>query len=321
MSIPTWLVALAVIPPFLIFAWYLVHARRDSRYLMLALLVALVYGMAIESLALHTTHDYDYADLWLMFGAPPDWVPYTIGVCWACLFYVVGRTSDALGLPWWQRPFFDGALAMTIDLMLDPVMSATRFTPNTVLPCMQETGPLSGGLELWVWCVPPDDPTPLFFSVPTANFLGWFTVITMLSFTVRAGRQWGKGETRGALHQAAMLVGLGVLAIGMDALVGQLSRIPGSSGPAAEWTALAVVVALPWLLILTQRRHLRFDTPFSWGRVAWPAYAYASWGVLFYAMGIAGASGLAGTLLMTAVIAEGILLLLMPSLGTFRRRA
>ncbi len=318
MDIAPWLVLLAVVPPFAIFAWYLVRAGRASRYQLITLLVAVAYGMTVETLALHTTHDYDYANLWLMLGSRPDWVPWTIGICWACILYVVMRTSDALGLPWWQRPLYDGASAMTIDLMLDPVMSAARFVPNTVLPCMEEPGALEGGLQLWIWCVPPEFPTPLFLTVPVTNFLGWFAVIATLSFTVRLGARRWRGEERGPAGQVLLLLGMAALAIALDAGVGRIGAwVHG--GPTTEWLSLGAVVALPFALVLLQRRTLRFDTPVSLGLLAWPTYAYLSWGSLFFLRRIDARDWPMAALLMAGTIAAGVLMLLMPSLGALRR--
>ena len=62
MDLPVWLVALAVIPPLVIFFYYVGRSARVSRYQAVALFAAFAYGMGVEALALHTTHDYDYAN-------------------------------------------------------------------------------------------------------------------------------------------------------------------------------------------------------------------------------------------------------------------
>lgn len=317
MDLSAWLVALAVLPPLALFAWYVVRAKRVSRYQAVALFAAFAYGMTVESLALHTSHDYDYANLWLMFGRRPDWVPVTIGVCWAAILYVVMRTSDALRLPWWQRPFFDGATAMTIDLMLDPVMSSTRAVANTLMPCMDEGGPLRGGLSLWTWCEPLGTPTAYWFSVPVSNFLGWFIVITTLSCTVRLGERYFRGAERPLRGQVVLLLLMAAFAIGLDAAIGKVSGLTGSS-VALEYRTLAFVMALPFVLVLVQWRTVEFRNPFEPGLLAWPLYAYATWGALFYLRRIDAASWPSAALQMAATIGLGACLLLMPYLGALR---
>lgn len=318
MDLPAWLVALAVLPPFAIFVWYLVRAAKVSRYQAVALFAAFAYGMSVEALALHTTHDYDYANLWLMFGRRPDWVPVTIGICWASILYVVMRTSDALGLPWWQRPFYDGATAMTLDLVIDPVMSSTRAVANTLLPCMDETGPLRGGLSLWTWCEPTGATVAYWFSVPVSNFLGWFIVITTLSCTVRLGERYFRGAERPLHGQVVLLLLMAAFAIGLDAGVAKIFGITGS-GLTAEYTALAIAVALPFAMVLLQRRTVRLDNPFSPGLLAWPVYAYLTWGSLYYVERIGAAAWPGEAVLMAATIATGMLMLLLPYLGRLRR--
>lgn len=319
MDLPAWLVSIAVVPPVLIFAWYVVRASRVSRYQAVALFAAFIYGMTVETLALHTTHDYDYANLWLMFGRRPDWVPVTIGVCWAAILYVVMRTSDALNLPSWQRPFFDGATAMTIDLMLDPVMSSTRTVSNMFLPCMDETGPLRGGLSLWTWCEPVSAQIAYWFTVPISNFLGWFIVITTLSFTVRLGERHLRGAQRSLLGQAVLLLLMAALAIGLDAVVGKTTGVLAPS-MIRDRITLALVIMMPFALVLTQRGTLNFRNAFAPGLLAWPAYAYVTWGGLYFVTGIGASEWPAEAALMIATIAAGVLLLLMPYLGTFTQR-
>lgn len=319
MDLPVWLVALAVLPPLVIFFYYVARAARVSRYQAVALFAAFAYGMGVEALALHTTHDYDYANLWLMFGRRPDWVPVAIGVSWSAILYVAMRTSDALGLPWWQRPFYDGAMAMTIDLVLDPVMSTTRTVANVSLPCMDDSGPLRGGLSLWTWCEPAGAQVAYWYTVPISNFLGWFIVITTLSCTVRLGQRYFRGDERALGAQVMLLLGMAVFAIGLDAGVAKVFGISGS-GMTAERVTLGIVVALPFALVLLQRRSLHFGNPFSAGLLAWPFYAYATWGTLFFVQRIDGAEWPGGAVLMVATIGTGLLMQLMPYVGTFTRR-
>jgi hypothetical protein len=317
---PFWAVFLAVVPPLILGVWYQIRAIRISRYEGLSFFVAFLFGMTIEALALHTTNDYDYANLWLMFGKPPDWVPYTIGVCWASIMYVAMRTSDALGLPWWQRPLFDGAAAMTMDLLLDPVMSATKIVPNQMAHCIALPGKPIGGLSLWTWCVTPASHTAMWFTVPVPNFLGWCTVITLFSMMVRLGYRYGDPDKRTPLAQFVMLLVLAGVALGGCALLDDI-EIKISTGPVwLAHTALAAVVAVPFVLVVVQARSLNFCNSFPAWRLAWPAYAYLTWGSLFFIKRIDADNWPGDALIMVATIVVGIFLLLLPYLGNITRR-
>jgi hypothetical protein len=319
MNLPFWLVFVAVVPPLLLGVWYEFRAARLSRFDAIGMFVAFLYGMTVEALALHHTRDYNYANLWLMFGSPPNWVPYTIGVCWASIMYVVMRTSDALELPWWQRPLFDGAAAMTLDLMLDPVMSSTKMVAASNFPCMDTIARPIGGLGLWTWCVPPAAHMPLWFTVPVDNFLGWCAVITMFSLMVRLGYRYWNPDARGPLAQFAMLLLLAALAIGGCALIGP-TEMWLSTGPAwLAYASLGTLVAVPFVMVAAQAGKLNFHNPFPTPRVVWPAYAYTCWGSLFFIMRLDDGDWPGAAYLMVGTILVGILVFMLPYLGTIRQ--
>ena len=61
---------------------------------------------------------------------------------------------------------------------------------------METLGHPFGGLGLWTWCVTPKSHTPLWLTVPVANFLGWWVVILMYSLVLRLGAKYLHPETR-----------------------------------------------------------------------------------------------------------------------------
>jgi hypothetical protein len=316
-NLPTWLVFLAVVPPLILCVWYVIRADRLGRYQALALIVAFIYGLTVEALALHTSHAYDYANWWLMWGSRPDWVPFAICASWAVIMYVVMRTSDALELPWWQRPLFDGAAAMTLDLVLDPVMSATKLVPNSLQHCMDVSSPSLGGLSLWTWCVDTTVHTPLWFTVPVSNFVGWGLVVMMFSLMVRLGAHFGKPETRRSGVQFVMLLVLAALALGGCALIGPPIDSHFANGP--DWLAnatLAFIVAIPFLLVISQAKTLNFRNAFPAWRLAWPAYDYLCWGSLFFILKLDGGGWPGAAFLMVATILVSALVFLLPYIGT-----
>jgi hypothetical protein len=321
MNLPPWLAFLAVVPPLVLGIIYFIRDYKIGRYNAISLFVAFLYGMTIEALSLHTQHQYAYANWILMFGVKPNWVPYAIGVSWASLIYVAMRTSDALKMKWWQRPLFDGAAAMTLDLMLDPSMSATRFVPNLNMPCLDVTTPPFGGLGLWTWCVTPQSHTPMWFTVPVANFLGWSVVIMMFSLVVRLGARYGHGETRGPLAQFIMLLLLAALALGGCFVIGPI-EIRLSTGP--NWLAyatLAAVTAVPFVLVIAQRKTLDFQNTFPAMRLLWPVYGYGCWGTLFFVEKLDAGAWPRAAWQMVATIIVGVTLFMFPYLDTVKRRS
>ena len=321
MDLPTWIVFLAVVPPTILCVWYVIRADRLSRYESLALIVAFFYGLTVEVLALHTSHEYDYANWWLMFGSRPDWVPFAICASWASIMYVVMRSSDAIGLPWWQRPLFDGAAAMSLDLVLDPVMSTTKMVTDPSLPCMYAPGTPVGGLNLWTWCVDPAVHTPLWLNIPVSNFIGWSIVVMMFSLMVRLGFRYGKPDTRSTLAQFGMLLVLAALALGGCALIGPPIEKYFADGPNwLSYSTLAFVVAIPFLLVISQQKNLNFRNAFPAWRLAWPAYDYLCWGSLFFILRLDGGEWPGAAFLMAGTILVSALIFLLPYIGTITRR-
>jgi hypothetical protein len=316
MTLPTWLVLLMIVPAFVTAPWYLRHAWKISRYECFALCATIAYGMTLEVAAIRTTEAYDYANLWVMFGSSPNWVPWAIGVCWAILTYICMRTSDAIGLPWWQRPLTDGAMATTIDFMLDPVLSNSHWVSDPGVSCMHDANPAFGGMGVWTWCVP-NGSTGLWYNVPMANFLGWFYVITFISLFIRLGRRYLGADSRGWLAQLGLAIGAALLAFGACYVAGTLlsaNRI----GVTGEWIVVGALFAVVIAGIIVQRRQLKFSNRLQPAVYMWPVTVYVACPVLFFAKRIDESSWPMSALVMLVVIATGILGLLLPSIGAFR---
>lgn len=319
MHLPTLVVLGTIVPIFVLGAYYFWRTLRSSRYNAIAFVACCVYGMAVERFAIRTTESYDYADLWLMFGASPNWVPYTIGITWAMVIFVVMTTSDRLGLPWGMRPLLDGALATILDLVIDPVSSASRWVTETGTSCMNDTTPLFGGFGVWTWCVPQGD-RALWFTIPLANFLGWFAVVAAISFTIRAGRQWLGADKWRPVAQAALLLGLAAAAL---ALVKAAARcyqheMLGANGQRALFAAVLigplVYVALGW-------RRWNYGNARDLGLLLLPAFAWVGGVGAFLLTGIDRTSWPEAALRLVAVALGGAGLYLLPYVRTLTRRS
>ena len=113
---------------------------------------------------------YRYPDRLLYFPPRPPWVPLAIGLGWAALLPAVMTMSERLvgrHRPRWQLALADGALAVALDLVLDPTVSGSP-------------------LQMWIWRG--DCMTPYrfwLFGVPLFNFVGWFVLVGVCSFELR----------------------------------------------------------------------------------------------------------------------------------------
>jgi len=310
---------LVVVPTIALSFWYLYRSSRAGRFWMLAFIVSFVYGMTLETLSIKTVQEYDYANLWFMFGTIPEWVPYSVGLGWASMVYIGMQTSDQLGLPWWQRPLLDGAVATVMDLVLDPGASATRLVVADSRPCLFQTTPTFGGIGAWTWCVP-DSTQGWWYSVPLGNFIGWFVIVATLSFFYRAAQRWGKGDTRGWLAQLALLVAAAACSLGTCVLLLQKTNIANRSG-ALQWAVFVALMGTPLLLVSWQRAKLRFDNPRPWGVAVWPIFIYVTWSLMFVVKKIDLARWPLAPIGIILTACAGLLLVFLPSLGSPGRRS
>jgi hypothetical protein len=254
-----------------------------------------------------------------MFGSAPDWVPYSVGFGWASMVYVGMQTSDRVGLPWWQRPLLDGAVATVMDLVLDPGASATRLVSADTGPCLYQTAPTFGGIGAWIWCVP-ESIRGFWFTVPLGNFIGWFVIVATLSFFYRAGRRWCNIDARGWLAQSGLLLAAAALSLGSCTLLLKVSGIATRPG-AVQWVVFAALLITPVLLVVVQRARLKFDNPVAWGVVIWPVYIYAAWTTMFIAKRVDPAWWPLAPVGIVATACGGLALLFLPNLALLRRRS
>src|SRR5262245_55182885 len=100
------------------FGLCLVYARREGHRQVLILIATALYGFLLEYLAIRENRKYQYAHFPVMLLGT---VPLMIVISWGGIIYSVMRTSDHLRLKWYLRPVYDGILALSIDMSLDPV--------------------------------------------------------------------------------------------------------------------------------------------------------------------------------------------------------
>ena len=107
-------------------------------------------------------HAYSYSPNFLIeLGHVPLWIP----AAWSYVMYLAVFTSDRLVEDWRLRPLLDAFLALSIDLVVDPVATAAQN-------------------HWWTWNIPSWEQV---FHVPVSNFVGWYAIVAGFSFGLRLG--------------------------------------------------------------------------------------------------------------------------------------
>lgn len=308
-------------PTLLLGAYYLRRSAQVSRFMLLSFLVSVAYGIGVELLDIRTTETYFYTDLLLMVGRDPNWVPFSVGVSWACILFIVMLTSDRLALPVLLRPAFDGALALSLDFVMDPVASASVWVPRLGATCSTVTSAPFGGIGMWTWCVP-EGASALWYNVPIANFIGWFLVVACVSAALRIVRGPLRGPERGWPLQLVLIIASAVVA-GLTVL-GSAWAYPYIFPTATvQFVVLAILFVAPIVAVVLLRSRLRFDNPLDKGLLLLPALILVSELVSFFRHDIDRAHWPTAASLIIAMAVLSAALLVLPyaqALGDRRGR-
>jgi decaprenylphospho-beta-D-ribofuranose 2-oxidase len=157
-------------------AWLCLDARRRGGPGLATLLSGMIAGLTVEALILlaadHTIPHYRYdTERFLHLFGVPVWV----GVGWGLILHVSTWAAEQWPSPLWCRASIAGALAVNIDLSLEPAAQAHRF---------------------WTWSWPAGHERPLdYFGIPFDNFTGWFGFVAIFALCrqvalVLARRRW-----------------------------------------------------------------------------------------------------------------------------------
>lgn len=154
----------------------------------------------LDFLSSFSAQNYEYpgqSRLWVFTYIFFGW----IGMCGTCLFVAEGllarRQEDLLtqaGLIW-QAPLATAALAVLLDLFIDPVAVAAGY---------------------WVWRVK----GTVYLGIPLLNFVGWFVLMLLAPLGwMLIARQRAWGYARKAAAALGALVPLGLAAAALSALL------------------------------------------------------------------------------------------------------
>ncbi len=128
----------------------------------------------MDFLSAFVARNYEYpgqSRLWVFTFIFFGW----IAMCGTCLFLAEGilarRGQDMLNQArlWWHVPLMTGAIAVVLDLFIDPVAVAAGY---------------------WVWFVE----GTVYFGIPLLNYVGWFVLMFLAPLAwimVARNRQWG----------------------------------------------------------------------------------------------------------------------------------
>jgi hypothetical protein len=223
-----------------------------------AFLLLIPFAFFLEYLNIRLHHQYAYSDQLFMLGPAPYGVPLAVCVSWASMIFIAMRTSDLWGLDWKWRPWTDGLVAVSIDLVGDPVSSTTRIVENFDGPCQLVPPQAGEGMGIWTWCVTADEAT--WFGVPWDNYFGWFVVVLLVSYVLRAVGRAAKGV---ALASSMVRLGLG-LGVAFVAVFGAIQLyLRGPFGhPLASAGVVIVLLAVGLGALARHLQHVphhRFD--------------------------------------------------------------
>jgi uncharacterized membrane protein len=215
-------------------------------------------------------------------------VPLAISVMEAMIIYAAVQTSRRLELPWMTRPILNGLLAMTIDLVMDPIVSAS--VPCQSSPVILPPAPLEPGVGFWVWRLVPQHtvfgvtlPEHLFFGIPLNNFSGWFLGVVIFTFMLEAGWRRIPPESKGVLGDfivpavaipLTMIVFTGVIAV----YQWLIKYVLGT-----EWILVALILAASILVILRVAPRAKRNNPLDLFLLAIPLFFHLYYLVALFA--------------------------------------
>jgi hypothetical protein len=226
-------------------------ARRGEHAKIPVMLAAMVFAGALEIYDIRSTHTYHYDRFLLMWGDWPNWFPVCIAVAWGLVLHSTMEAAEHLRVAPWGRPLVAALLAVSVDLLLDPVVASSRIVAEPAMACDATwIGPGEAiGLSFWVWCVPKAEHA-LLWGIPFGNFFAWgavtagYAAVASLLFA-----RFGKGASLALQCALAAVSGfvayhvVGQLLTGYGKIVGagvpEWAMLVAAFGPGAVLIALA----------------------------------------------------------------------------------
>ena len=290
------------------------HARSQRANWQYTLFLGMLAGLVLEVLIVRDSRNaealgkiyYEYGTKQFLVSLVD--VPVCVGVGWGIVLYASTWTAHRLNLAWLHRAMVAGALAVNIDLTLDPVAHA---------------------LEFWVWKGldhNKEHPILNYYGVPFDNYVAWFGIVALFSLCARGGfrtlDRWFPRAESGYLKNWSNLV-VPLLALLLSGGAFWLVRLfvidhvyalldAAGGGQAVLFLGLFILTAyFLWLHNLASRR----DMAIHWPILAVPIFFHVICMFLLLTKGIKTQPTLLVLIPMTAVV--GFFSYVWPSIDTF----
>ena len=189
-------------------------------------------------------------------------VPVAVLAVEGALFFSILRTTDLLAPPTVVMPFLDGLIVLSLDAILDPVVSSSKWIG-------QGPGQNYSGLQFWTWFTS-QERMGHWYGVPFANYTGWFCGIVAFTAGVRwVARRLGidrrafyieAGHALGAILLATLF--LAALAIPLKFVIDKVLDLSYTWAWQAGVMLALVLISLG--IVLPSLRHLRRHHKVDW---------------------------------------------------------
>lgn len=235
---------------------YLRHAWKQAPYKAFVLIVAVLYGYALEYSAVVTVpQPYHYNFFLIELPGP---VPLGAVLGWGIIFYVVFETARKLAIHWSVQALFAALLATCLDFVLDPIVVYVGF---------------------WTWTE-----AVHWFGIPWGNYVGWVVIVGSLAFFLQLGYQKfppGKKIGRDLLVTAGATIPAFIMVYAIiSAYVWLIAQ---------QWLPEALIVSIFFAacltLVLFNLPDMNRDNPVEWELFLAPVFFYIWSFIMLYLSG------------------------------------
>ncbi len=228
-------------------------AYKKNLFFFSSLLTTVIFGFLVEYNAMNRIPvPYHYDQYFILLGGT---VP--LGICfgWAATFYAVIVTTELLNIPKMMRPFVSSFLAVTIDIVFDPI--AVK-------------------MNLWTWTEKTN-----WFDIPWSNYVGWFFIVASLtSMFLVAEILHNKYKKRFTAILFPLLAIIPAFIICALAVNGYVKLV--SLSPSKEPLYIALLVTIAIIVFIKILPYMKHDNDINILAISLPLYTFFSGTIAFY---------------------------------------
>lgn len=234
----------------------LIHAWNKAPYKAFSLIVAILYGYAVEySAVIRDPAPYHYNFFLIELPGP---VPLGAILGWGIIFYVVTETAKKLHSHWSVQAMFAALLATCVDLVIDPIVVYVGF---------------------WSWT-----PTGPWFGIPWGNYVGWVVIVASLSTFLQLGYQkYPPGKK--IIRDLLVALGATIPAFICVFIILSAYLIVTTKGWIPEVIIANIFLGACSLFLLYNLPGMNRDNPIEWPLLSVPAFFYPWSLIMLYISG------------------------------------